>query len=239
MKKALDNFIFGRNPVKEAVKSNRCLRVYLTNSFNDKEILDLIRTHHVPQFIKTREQLDSLCDGGNHQGIYAEIKPYEYVPLDAVLKDCKIEDNPILVMLDGINDPHNMGAIIRSCDIFGVKGVIVGKHDQVALTSAVAKTSAGAINYVPVCEVNNLNQTCELLKQKGFWVVSSDGSADKNYFDVTYDFPTVLIIGSEGKGVSQLLLKNSDFVIKIPMYGSVNSLNASVAAGILLANIKK
>lgn len=239
MKQTIDNTIFGRNPVKEAVKSNRCLRVYLTNSFNDKEILSLLKEHHVPQFIKTREQLDTISQNGVHQGIIAEIKPYEYCSLESILKKIKIEDNPILVMLDGINDPHNMGAILRSCDIFGVAGVIVGKHEQVALTSAVAKTSAGAINYVPVCEVSNLNQTCELLKQKGFWVVSSDGSADKNYFDVKYDFPTVLIIGSEGKGVSQLLLKNSDFVIKIPMYGKVNSLNASVAAGILLANIKR
>ena len=143
-----------------------------------------------------------------------------------------------MVLLDGINDPHNLGAILRSCDVFGVCGVIMPKHNQVMLNATVAKTSAGAINFVPVALVSNLNNAINTLKENGFWIVASDGSGKDNFQEVKYDFPTALVVGSEGQGVSQLVLKNSDFIVKIPMYGKVNSLNASVAAGIFLAEIK-
>ena len=145
----------------------------------------------------------------------------------------------MLLILDGIEDPHNFGAILRSADIFKVSAVIISKHNQIPLNSTVAKTSAGAINYVPVCLVNNLNQAIDKLKAEGYWVVSSDGNADTYYTDLKYDFKTALVMGSEGFGGSKLGLKNSDYSIKIPMHGKVNSLNASVAAGILLANIRK
>ena len=132
-------------------------------------------------------------------------------------------------MLDGIVDPHNFGAILRCCDIFGVVGVIISKHNQVPLNGTVTKTSAGAINYVPVVAVSNLNNAIRMLKEAGFWIVSSSGNAETNYQDLKYDFPTVLVIGNEGDGVSQLVIKNSDYLVKIPMYGKVNSLNDSVA----------
>ena len=234
-----NNIIYGRNPVKEALRANNVVKVYVTNSFSHKEISPLLKECHVPQIVKSIDELNKLANGGVHQGIAAEIKPINYANLDDILDKCNMEDNPTLVILDGINDPHNLGAIIRSCEIFGVKALLIGKHQQVPLNATVAKTSAGAINYVPVCLVGNLNLTIETLKQKGFWVVSADGSGDKDYNKIKYDFPTVLIIGSEGNGISQLLLKNSDYIVKIPMYGKVNSLNASVAAGILLAEIKR
>lgn len=233
-----NNLIYGRNPAKEALKSERTLRVYLSSSFSDKEILNLINEHHVPKFIKNNNELTSLAQGGVHQGIVLEVKPYSYMSLDNLIHISKKETRPIIVMLDGITDTHNLGAILRSADIFGVSGVIIGKHHQVPLNATVAKTSAGAINYVPIAMVNNLNQAIATLKDNGFWVVSSDGSGTTSYLDLTYDFPIVLVIGSEGEGVSSLVLKNSDYIVKIPMYGKVNSLNASVAAGILLAKIK-
>ena len=230
--------IYGRNPVKEALKANRVKRVFVTKSLSDKSLLDLISENLVVKIIKPVEELDSLSNGGVHQGVVAEIKPYEYVSLDYILHKAKSSEHPIIVLLDGINDPHNLGAIIRSCDVFGVSGVLVSKHNQVALTPTVAKTSAGAINYVPVALVNNMNQAIQTLKDNGYWVVSTDGSGTKSYLDIEYDFPTALVIGSEGYGISSLILKNSDYIVKIPMYGHVNSLNASVAAGILLAKIK-
>ncbi len=232
-----ENLIFGRNPVREALRSNKVIRVYLTNAFSEQSILSLINEKHVPINPITTKELDIACPGV-HQGIAAEIKGYSYVSFEEILRASKKEERPIVVLLDGINDPHNLGAILRSCDVFGVTGVIMPKHNEVALSATVAKTSAGAINYVPVCLVSNLNNAIRELKDNGFWVVSSDGSAKTNYQDLKYDFPTALVVGSEGKGVSPLVLKNSDYIVKIPMYGHVNSLNASVAAGIFLAKIK-
>jgi len=231
--------IFGRNPIEEAIKVKRVLKVYISAGFSDRELLQLLSTNAIPKVVKSNEELNALSHGGVHQGIVAEVKPYEYVSLDYLLHECSKEKNPTLVILDGINDPHNMGAVLRNCDIFGVKGVIISKHHQVPLNATVAKTSAGAINYVPVALVGNLNQTIKTLKDNGFWIVSADGSGNTSYLEVKYDFPTALVIGAEGDGISSLVLKNSDYIVKIPMYGKVNSLNASVASGILLAKIKE
>jgi len=234
----LGNIIYGRNAVKEAIKAQRVLKVFISNAFHEQAITKLLRENVIPQVVRSNNELNELAQGGVHQGIVAVIKPYEFTPLDVILNNCDKVNRPILVLLDGVVDPHNLGAILRCCDIFGVNGVLIGKHDQVGLNSTVAKTSAGAINYVPVAQVGNLNQTLDLLKKRGFWVVAADGNCDKSYLDLDYDFPTVLVIGNEGDGISPLLLKNSDFVVKIPMYGKVNSLNASVAAGIFLAKIR-
>lgn len=233
------NVIFGRNPVKEAFKAGRVISVYMIDNFSHGEILEEIAKSKVKVTRVTSKELDNFCEGV-HQGIAAVIKPYNYVSVEEIIaKPCKIPcKSPVILLLDGINDPQNLGAILRSADIFGVSGIIIPKHNQVMLNSTVAKTSAGAINFVPVALANNLNQTIEVLKKKGFWVVASDGSAKQNYDEIKYDFPVALIIGSEGKGVSPLVLKNSDYVVKIPMYGEVNSLNASVAAGILLSRIR-
>ena len=230
--------IFGRNPVKEALLSNRVSRVYITNSFSDKAINPLLKEKQPVIRVVSVAELNSLSKGGVHQGILAEVKPYEYTDFEEVMRRSKKVTNPVVVLLDGIEDPHNFGAILRSCDVFGVTGVIIPKHNQVPLNATVAKSSAGAINFVPVSLVSSMQQTIQKLKDNGFWVVATDGSAKQSYLDLKYDFPVALVIGSEGKGVSQLVLKNSDYVVKIPQYGHVNSLNASVAAGILLARIR-
>lgn len=232
-----ENLIFGRNPVREALKSGKVIRVYMTSSFAEQSILSLINDKRVPTNPITTKELDIACPGV-HQGIAAEIKGYSYASFESILNNSKKVDRPIIVLLDGINDPHNLGAILRSCDVFGVTGVLMPKHNEVMLNATVAKTSAGAINYVPVAVVSNLNNAIRTLKDNGFWIVSSDGSGKTNYQDLKYDFPVALVVGSEGKGVSPLVLKNSDFIVKIPMYGHVNSLNASVACGIFLSRIK-
>ena len=237
MPKEQSNLIFGRNPVKEALRANRVTRIYIANGFSDKEINLLLQEKKPYIKVVSSGELDNKCNGV-HQGIMAEIKPYEYIDLEEILRRSKKEEVPVIVLLDGINDTHNLGAILRSCDVFKVSGVLIPKHNQVPLNATVAKSSAGAINFVPVALISSVHQTLERLKDEGFWIVSTDGSAKIDYNQIKYDFPTVLIIGSEGKGVSPLIIKNSDYVVKIPQYGHVNSLNASVAAGILLAKIR-
>ena len=237
MSKENNNLIFGRNPVKEALRANRVLKVFIVSNFTDKEINLLLQEKKPYIKVVSNAELDSKTNGV-HQGIMAEIKPYEYLDLDEIIRRSRKVEVPIIVILDGINDTHNLGAILRSCDVFNVTGVIIPKHNQVPLNATVAKSSAGAINFVPVSQVSSLNQTIQKLKDNGFWVVSTDGSAIIDYTQIKYDFPVALVIGSEGKGVSSLIIKNSDYVVKIPQYGHVNSLNASVAAGILLSRIR-
>ena len=238
MEKNLNNLIYGRNPIREAIRAKRIKKIYLSNSFSHADILKMIEEAHLPIINKTNNELDKMVDGV-HQGIVAEIKDYEYYSFESIIHAANKKNNPVIVMLDGINDTHNLGAILRSCDVFDVSGIIIGKHNQVPLNATVAKSSAGAINYVPVCLVNNLNQAIAKLKEEGYWIVSTDGSGTINYQDLKYDFKVVLVIGSEGQGVSKLVLKNSDYIVKIPQFGHVNSLNASVAAGILLAKIRQ
>ena len=149
------------------------------------------------------------------------------------------EKNGLIVVLDGLEDVHNLGAIIRTCECIGADGVIYKSHHSVKVNDTVAKIASGALEYVKVAEVNNLVNTLKMLKEHGYWVVGSDGSAEKQYTDIDYDMNTVLIIGSEGKGMSRLVKEECDFIVKLPMKGHVTSLNASVAAGILLYNIER
>ena len=232
------NLIYGRNPVREALKAKRVKSVFLTDSMNDQIILEEIKLQRLETKIVTSNELTNKVKVDKHQGVVAIVKPYEYIDLNEIIRRSKSVDIPIVLILDGINDPHNLGAILRSCDVFNVSGIIIGKHNQVPLNATVAKTSAGAINFVPVALVNNINSALEKLKENGFWVVSTDGAATINYQDLKYDFPIALVVGSEGEGVSRLVLKNSDYIVKIPQYGHVNSLNASVAAAILLSRIR-
>ncbi|MBO7573934.1 MAG: 23S rRNA (guanosine(2251)-2'-O)-methyltransferase RlmB [Bacilli bacterium] len=232
------NLIYGKNPVIEAIRAKKALKVFVVNNFNDQKILSLIKDSHLNVVNISSLEMDKMCDGV-HQGVAAELKPYQTVSLEEIIIKAKKKEKKIIVMLDNISDPHNLGAIMRSADVFEASGIIIPKHNSVTLNATVAKTSAGAINYVPVAVVNNLNQAIKTLKDEGYWVVSTDGSAELSYSSIKYDFPVVIVIGSEGKGVSPLVLKNSDYIVKIPQYGHVNSLNASVAAGILLAEVHK
>ena len=233
------NIVYGKNPVIEAIRAKKALKVFAVNNFNDQNILSLIKENHLQMVSVSPNEMDKMANGGVHQGIAAELKPYQTVSLEEIIIKAKKKEKKIIVMLDGIEDPHNLGAILRSADVFEASGIVLPKHNSVSLSATVAKTSAGAINYVPVAVVNNLNQAIKTLKEEGYWVVSTDGSAEISYSSIKYDFPVVVVIGSEGKGVSPLVLKNSDYIVKIPQFGHVNSLNASVAAGILLAEVHK
>lgn len=232
------NLIYGKNPVIEAIRAKKALKVFVVSNFNDQKILNLIKENRLNMVSISPNEMDKMCNGV-HQGIAAELKPYQTVSLQEIVAKAKKKEKKIIVMLDGIEDPHNLGAILRSADVFEASGIVLPKHNSVSLNATVAKTSVGAINYVPVAVVNNLNQAIKELKEEGYWIVATDGSATISYSSLKYDFPVVIVIGSEGKGVSSLVLKNSDYIVKIPQFGHVNSLNASVAAGILLAEVHK
>lgn len=235
----MKEYIFGKNTLANALKNNQSIKiVYMSPSFQDERVSKLLKEKNIPYEIKQNNALSALVGKDkNHQGIVAEVEEYHYLTLEEMISNLKNKENPLLVMLDGLEDPHNLGAILRSVDALGGDGVIIGANRQVRLNSTVAKVSTGAIEYVPCAMVTNLNQAIQKLKDAGYWIVCSDGEAKLDYRQVDYNMKTCLIVGSEGFGVSKLLLKNSDFIVKIPMVGHVNSLNASVACALFLAQI--
>ena len=231
-------FIYGRNTVLSALKENKVKTIYIANNFNFKPINELISNSNSfdVRFV-SKNDLDKFSQFGNHQGVVAEVEEYQYCSLNDLVAKANESKYPLLIILDGVKDPHNLGAILRCADAYGANGIIIKKNGQVQVNSTVAKVSTGAIDYVPICQVTNLVQTITTLKKHGDWIVASDGSAKEDYRTVDYRSPIALVIGSEGEGISRLVLQNSDFITKIPMVGHVNSLNASVATAVYLAQI--
>lgn len=236
--KSYANLIYGRIPVKSSIESNKVVKLMVQKNFSDESLLKLARDKNIPLEFVDQSLLASLSKNGNHQGVIAEVKPFQYSSLEEIVKSSLKKPQPLILILDEIEDPHNLGAIIRSCDAFGVDGIVLKNRNQVQINMTVVKVSTGAIDHVKICQVSNVSNAIRVLKENGFWIYSSDGLAKTNYDDLKYTGPTALIVGSEGSGISRLVLENSDFVIKIPMLGSVNSLNVSVATGILLSNIR-
>lgn len=222
----MSNIVYGRNSFFEALNNKRILMAYV---LNDSDIKD----YRIPYKIVDRKTLDKMSKSGNHQGYLAEVKEFKMSSVDEMIKP----SNGLIVMLDGLEDVHNLGAIIRTCDCAGVDGVIYKSHNSVKVNDTVAKVACGALEYVKIGEVTNLVNTIKKLKAAGYWIVGADGNCDQLYTDLKYDFNTVLIIGSEGKGISRLVKEECDYIVKLPMVGHVTSLNASVAAGILIYNI--
>jgi 23S rRNA (guanosine2251-2'-O)-methyltransferase len=228
--------IFGKNPIRSALGAKHITTLFVSRRLLDDPLVNLAKSEQVEIKPVDERELDRLSDSGVHQGFAAKVKPYGTFSLDELIRQAK-KPYPLLLLLDGIEDPHNLGAILRSADAFGADGIILKSHDEVQLNGTVAKVSTGAIDYVKVAVVSNLSQALEKLKAQGYWIVASDGAAQQAYNQVDYRCPIGLIVGSEGFGISPLLLKRSDFVVKIPMFGSVNSLNASVATAVFLAQI--
>lgn len=227
------NYIYGKNSCKNAlVRNNTIKNIFLLDGFKDPTIYKIIKEKNFKFEYLSSKQMENLVGRNNHQGIIIEINDYTYLELNELLDLLKNKEYPTIAILDGIEDPHNFGAILRSGDAFGIDGYIIGSNRQVGLTNIVGHVSTGAIEYAKVCKVTNLNQTINTLKENGYWIVASDGLANMSYKDVDYKMKSAIIIGSEGKGIGPLLLKNSDFITKIPMVGHVNSLNASVAAAL-------
>lgn len=228
---------YGRNSVLASLKEHNVIKLYLAEDFNFKPILDEISRQNLDVFYVNKKKLEQLV-GPKHQGIVAEVKEYVYHDLEVELKKQSQNERSLILVLDELNDPHNFGAIIRSADAFNVAMIIIKKDRQVLVTPTVTKVATGAQNYVPIVMVTNISQTLKRLQKEGYWIVGADGKGDKTIHELKYDFKTALVIGSEGYGISRLNLDNCDFVVKIPMLGHVNSLNASVATGIILCTIR-
>lgn len=227
-------WIYGKNVVKQSIQEGKVKKLFLQR--REEDLLNLALTQKVMVKIVSRDKLSTLVKTSNHQGVVAEIEEYRLYTVEEILVAIPNNKKGLLVMLDGIVDPHNLGAILRSCDAIGVDGVIFKKDRSVGLNATVAKVSVGAIQTVKCAQVTNLSRTIEELKNKGFWTVGT-AMTGLDYRALNYDFPTLLIIGNEGKGISDLVMKKCDYLVHLPMMGKISSLNASVSAGILLYEI--
>ncbi len=232
------NFVYGRLPSLNCLTTSKVKNVFIQNNFSDEKILKVLSQKGITPKRVNLEELNRMSGNGNHQGIIVEVAPHEYSSVEDILKSARGKKQPLILILDEIEDPQNFGAILRSADAFSVDGVIIKSKNQVPLNWTVAKVSTGAIEYVKVAQVSNLSNVIRTLKDNGFWIYAADGSGTDSYEKMDYSGAVALIVGSEGRGISQLVMKNSDFIIKIPMSGHVNSLNVSVSTGILLSRIR-
>lgn len=225
--------VYGRNVALEMLKNpKKVQKLILQQGFDDKKIISFVQDAKIPVLMKSKKEMDRLAEG-LHQGIILYVRDYQYYTLEDVLKK-----NPtFIVMLDHIEDPHNFGAIIRTCEAAGVDAIIIPKDRQVQVNGTVMKTSVGTLEQMKIVQVSNLASTIDFLKENGFWVVGTALENSVDYRDVDYSEKVVLIIGNEGSGISKLVRKKCDFIAKIPMYGTTNSLNASVASGIMIYEV--
>lgn len=228
-------YIYGKNVVYEKLKSDDLVKeAFVFKKFNDQEIIDLLKMKKIDIKWVDKYQLDKMVNG-LHQGIILNVKDFDTVSLDNILNNDS--RYPLIVMLDHLEDPHNFGAIIRSCEALGVDGIIIPNDRSVDINGTVIKTSAGAIQYMKIAKVSNLVNTIKVLKDKGYWIMGTDMNGT-SYNDMKYDMPICLVIGNEGKGMSRLVKESCDYVVSIDMVGKTNSLNASVATGIMIAKIQ-
>ena len=225
--------VYGRNVAKEILKKGKKVeKIILQECFDDKEINSLIENGNFKVEVRQKREIDRLAEGV-HQGIILYIPDYKYKTLNEVLET----EPQFLVLLDHLEDPHNLGAIIRTCEAAGVDAIIMPKDRQVMINSTVMKTSVGTLDNMNIVAVTNLVQTIEELKKQGYWIVGTALENSVDYRDIDYSGKTALVIGNEGSGISRLVAKSCDFIAKIPMYGTTNSLNASVAAGIMIYEV--
>ena len=222
-------YICGRNVAKEYLINNEIINnIYLQEKFSDQEVLRLIEKKKYNVKIVKKYELDKMTKE-NHQGIILKVNDFKYSDLDSFTK----KDDSLVVLLDHIEDPHNFGAIIRTCEAANVDGIIIPKNRSVDVNSTVIRTSVGATKYVPVAQVTNIKSTIDKLKKDGYWIVGTDMNGT-NYSQIDYKGKTCIIIGNEGSGMARIVRENCDFIAEIPMKGKINSLNASVAAGIII-----
>ena len=234
-----DDVLVGRNAVTEALKSGRGInKLWIASGDREgsvSEIAALAKERGIVVQYVERAKIESLAGGHRHQGVLAYVAPVPYAELDDILKAAEEKgEAPFLVLLDELEDPHDLGALLRTADATRVHGILIPKRRSVSLNATVAKTSAGAVEYVPVARIGNIAQTLKKLKEKGFWVAGADMDGEKAYYEADLTGPLVLVVGSEGRGMSRLTKDACDFIVSMPMVGRINSLNASVAGSILM-----
>ncbi len=236
-----EEYIAGKNPVIEALKSSRDINKILISEGSQRgqmqQVTKLAKEANVIVQFVPKKKLDQIYEG-NHQGVVAQVAAYKYAELDDLFTAAEKKDEaPFFLLLDEIEDPHNLGSIMRTADAAGAHGIIIPKRRAVGLTATVAKASTGAIEYIPVVRVTNLSRTIEELKERGVWIAGTDASAKDDYRSIDGLLPLALVIGSEGKGMSRLIRDKCDFLLSLPMAGKVTSLNASVAASLLMYEV--
>ncbi|CAH1219769.1 Putative TrmH family tRNA/rRNA methyltransferase [Paenibacillus plantiphilus] len=236
-------WIGGKHPVMEALRSGREInKIWIAEQAQKHAIQPIIaeakKAGIIVQFVDKRK-LDGMVEGIQHQGIVAQAAAHRYYEVDELIERARDSgEMPFLLLLDEIEDPHNLGSILRTAECTGVHGVIIPKRRAASLTATVSKTSAGAVEYVPVARVTNMAQTIDKLKEAGIWIAGADVSAQQDVFSSrSFDMPLAVIIGNESKGIGRLIREKCDFLVKLPMHGSLNSLNASVAAGVLMYEV--
>ena len=232
-----DDIVFGRNAVLELLKSGKDInKIFIETGEKHgsiKEIIGKAKENKIVLVEVDKQKLDSMAE--NDQGVIAVVPPFNYCEIEDILEYAKEKnEDPFVLILDGIEDPHNLGSIIRTAETAGIHGIIIPKRRCVSVNSTVAKVSTGAVSYVKIARVNNLNETIKKLKDSGLWIIGTDGEANTLYYNQDLKGPLGIIIGSEGFGMSKLVKENSDILIKIPMKGKITSLNASVSAGIII-----
>ncbi|WP_043931597.1 23S rRNA (guanosine(2251)-2'-O)-methyltransferase RlmB [Bacillus sp. EB01] len=236
-----EDIIIGKNPVLEALRSHRDINKILIAEGSQRgqmhQITELAKeANAIVQYVP-KKKIDQLTDG-NHQGVLAYVAAYKYAEVDDLFKAAREKgEEPFFLILDEVEDPHNLGSIMRTADAVGAHGIIIPKRRAVGLTSTVSKASTGAIEYVPVARVTNLARTIEELKEQGVWIAGTDAKGSKDYRQQDFTLPLGLVIGSEGKGMGRLIREKCDFLVHLPMAGKVTSLNASVAAALLMYEV--
>lgn len=229
-------YIYGKNVVKEKLNTNESIiKAYISKKFKEQSIIDELKKKNIRINFVDSKVLDQKVEG-LHQGIVLEVEEAKTYTLEELLNKIKSKTNSVIVMLDHLEDPHNFGAIIRTCEALGIDGIVIPNDRSVGITGTVIKTSAGAISYTTIVRVPNLTNTIEKLKKNNFWIVGTDMNGT-NYTKIDYNMPVCLVIGNEGKGISKIIRDNCDFIATIPMTGQINSLNASVSCGIVLSHI--
>lgn len=229
-------YIYGKNVVKEQLTTNnKITKAYISKKFKDQNLINLLKEKKVKISFVDDLLLDKKVTG-NHQGIVLEVDEVPTISLNEYLNITSTKENPVLVMLDHLEDPHNFGAIIRTCEALGADGIIIPNDRSVGITGTVVKTSAGAIAHIKIIRVPNLTSTITKLKNKDYWFIGTDMEGT-SYTQLDYNLPVCLVIGNEGHGMSKIIKNNCDFIAKIPMNGKVNSLNASVSCAIVLSKI--
>ncbi len=236
-----EDYIEGRNPVAEAVRAERDIeKIYVQKGAMGSihKIIAKAKSAGIPIVEVEKVKLDALSDGGSHQGIIAAVSAAKYSDVDTILKSAEDKGEPAFIIIaEGLTDPHNLGAIIRTANGAGVHGIIIPKRRSVGINATVAKTSAGAVEYTPVAKVPNIAACIELLKQRGLWVIGMEGTGEKSIFEADLSGPVAIVVGSEGEGMSRLVRERCDMLIKIPMKGDISSLNASVACGVVMYEV--
>ncbi|EDT73697.1 23S rRNA (guanosine(2251)-2'-O)-methyltransferase RlmB [Clostridium butyricum] len=239
-----EDIVIGRNAVMEALKGDRTIEaIYVSNNKLEgsiNAIMGMAKDQKILIKEVDKRKLDSMCDGETHQGVIAKVTPFKYSEVSDIFELAEQKgEAPFIVILDEVEDPHNLGSIARTAELFGVHGIIIPKRRSASVTATVYKSSVGAIEHVKVAKVNNINSTIEELKEKGVWIYGADIRAEEYSHEVDYSGPCALVIGNEGRGMSKLTVQKCDKLIKIPMVGKINSLNASVAGGIMMYEVLK